>query len=290
MNAPDAGALFAGPAVEAQTWARFRPGVFEAMPGDEYHAIEAMSASGAKKMLRSPQHYRLARDEPGQSTDAMTFGTVVHCGVLEPDELERRVCIAPKVDKRTTPGKLRWAEFVASAIGRIVTDQDDYDRARRCIDAVLAHPSASRLLEDAQRELSLLWLDGEYKVPCKARYDIRSHGGVSDLKTTQDASPEGFGRQAANLLYHVQAAHYCSGGEHVLNETPAFFAFIAVESEPPHAVACYTLPPVAIQAGWRLMDEALARYRDALAAGKWPGYPETIRPLNLPRWALRHDA
>jgi hypothetical protein len=290
MNAPDTAALLAGPAPEPQTWATFTPGVFEAIPGDEYHAVEAMSASGAKKMLRSPQHYRLNRDQPGQPTDAMQFGTIVHCGVLEPDELDRRVCIAPKVDKRTTAGKLRWAEFVATAIGRIVVDQDDYDRARRCVDAVLAHPSASRLIEGAQRELSLFWLDGEYKVPCKARYDIHSHGGVSELKTTQDASPDGFAKQIANLNYHVQGAHYCSGREHVLNETPAFFAFIAVESEPPHVVACYTLPPVAIQAGRRLMDEALARYRDALAAGKWRGYPETIQAIDLPRWALRFDA
>lgn len=282
-----AAALLAGPSVVEATWAAFVPGVFEAMLGDEYHAVEAMSASGAKKMLRSPAHYKLMRDEPSAPTDTMQFGTAVHCGVLEPNDFENRICIAPKVDKRTTIGKERWAQFVAESGGKIVLDQADHDCVRRCIDAVLAHPSASRLLEGSQRELSLFWLDGEYKVPCKARYDARNHGGVIDLKTTQDASPEGFARQIANLLYHVQGAHYVVGAEHVLNETPAFFAFIAVESEPPHAVACYTLPPVAIQAGRRLMDEALARYKAALETGKWRGYSETIESIDLPRWALR---
>lgn len=272
---------------EVRPWATFVPGVFEAMPADEYFAVEAMSASGAKKMLRSPAHYRLMRTEPSEPTAAMVFGTAVHCGVLEPAEFEKRYVLAPSFNKRTNDGKRALAEWLEANVGRIGLDADEWDRARRCIDAVLAHPAASRLLEGAQRELSLFWLDGEYKVPCKARYDARNHGGVIDLKTTKDASPDEFAKQIANLLYHVQGAHYVSAHEHVLNETPAFFAFIAVESEPPHAVACYTLPPVAIQAGRREMDEALARYKAALALGKWPGYAETIQPIDLPRWSLR---
>jgi exodeoxyribonuclease VIII len=90
-------------------------------------------------------------------------------------------------------------------------DGDDWFRAKACIDAVNAHPAASQLLAGAERELSLFWTDARYHVPCKARYDARNHGLVMDLKTTQDASPEGFARQAANLLYHCQAAHYFSG-------------------------------------------------------------------------------
>lgn len=266
-------------------------GVFYGMPAAEYHAREAMSASGAKKMLRSPQHYRLSRDQPSAPTETMEFGTAVHCGVLEPEHFARRVTLIPDVNRRTTAGRAEHAAFLAAcAPGSILLNRDDYDRAARCIDAVLKHPAAAQLLGTARTEVSLFWRDARYDVPCKARWDIHSHGGVTDLKTTQDASPEGFARQIANLLYHVAAAHYLSGGEHVLNETPRFFAFIAVESEPPHAVACYTLPSNAILAGAHLMNRALERYRDALAAGEWQGYPQTIETLQLPRWALRFDA
>jgi hypothetical protein len=270
-----------------EVWARPADGVYYDLDATEYHAVESMSASGAKKILRSPQHYRLWRDQPSEPTDAMQFGTAVHCGVLEPDAFEGRICIAPKVDKRTTPGKLRWAEFLAMSGGRIVLDQEDYDRARRCIDALLAHPAVSRLLDGAKTEVSVLWTDAQYKVPCKCRYDALNYGGIVDVKTTKDASAEEFGKQAANLLYHVQSAGYWSGHEHILNTSPEFFTFVCVESEEPHAVAWFTVPPVAMMAGLRLWDEALARYKRALELGRWEGYPETSQTLELPRWALR---
>lgn len=282
MNAPEP--------INALARPPFAPGVFYGMPAEHYHATEAMSASGAKKMLRSPQHYRLMRDTPNEPTAAMQFGTAVHCGVLEPDTFADAVVCAPDVNKRTKDGKAEWEYFLSCNVGKTVLSPDDFARAQRCVDAVLAHPAARTLLDGAQREISLFWEDGRYKVPCKARYDIRSHGGVSDLKTTQDASPDGFARQIASLLYHVQGAHYCSGAEHALNASPTFFAFVCVESEPPHAVACYVLPSNAILAGAHLMSRALERYAAALAAGEWPGYPQEINQILLPRYALQFQA
>lgn len=267
----------------------FVPGVFYGLPAADYHRREAMSASGAKKMLRSPQHYKLMRDTPSVPTAAMEFGTVVHAGVLEPGTFGEVVAIAPEVDKRTKDGKAEWGAFAAANAGRIILSADDHSRALACVAAVRAHPAASKLLDGGEREMSLFWNDGRYKVPCKARYDAFNHGGVIDLKTTQDASPEAFGRSCATFLYHAQAAMYLSAGEHALNATPRFFAFICVESEPPHGVACYILPSAAIQAGAVLINIALERYAAALASGQWPGYSETIDALPFPKWALRFD-
>jgi len=274
---------------EAQAPPPFVAGEFPEMPAPQYHAIEAMSSSGAKKMLRSPQHYRLMRTTPNEPTPAMEFGTVVHCGVLEPDLFPSIVATAPECDKRSKDGKAEWAAFTLANAGRIAMKAEELARARRCIDAIRAHPAASKLLAGGRSEVSLFWEDGKYKVPCKCRWDSLNHGGGIDVKTTQDASPEGFARQAANLHYHVQAAHYISGHEHVLNESPQFFAFICVESEPPHAVACYVLPGNAILAGMHLVNRAYARYAEALATQTWPGYPETIDVLTLPKWALRFN-
>jgi len=267
----------------------FLPGVFYGQPAAEYHAREAMSASGAKKMLRSPQHYRLMRDTPSEPTAPMQFGTVVHAGVLEPDTFGEVVAIAPEVNKRSKDGKAEWEAFGAANAGRIILSAEDHRRALACIAAVRAHPAASKLLDGGEREISLYWQDGRYNVPCKARYDAFNQGGVVDLKTTQDASPEAFGRSCATFLYHAQAAMYLSAGEHALNATPRFFAFICVESEPPHAVACYVLPSAAILAGGVLINIALERYAAALAAAEWPGYPQTIDTLPFPKWALKFD-
>lgn len=284
MNAPDTHVALEN--VGEATRPRFVPGVFNNMPAETYHAIEALSASGSKKMIRSPMHYKLMRDAPAAPTDAMQFGTACHDGILEPESFASRVVCAPEVNKRTNAGKDALAAFEAANVGKIALSPSEFNRCRRCVDAVLAHPAARALLDGAIIESSLFWFDAKYGIPCKSRIDIRNHGGIADLKTTQDASPEAFGRSAASLLYHVQAAFNNAGHEHLLDSSMAFFAFICVESEPPHAVACYSLPGNAVMAGARLCNIAAERYAEALKTGRWRGYPETIDRLPFPKWAL----
>lgn len=279
-------------------------GVYYGMPAADYHAVESMSASGAKKIRKSPAHFRLMRDTPSEPTAQMQFGTCVHNGALEPDSLATRVVGGPDEAptrpsskqlsaKKPSPDTLSaiafWESFDAEHAGKIILSRHDFDRARRCIDAVHEHPAARYLLEDAQIEVSIFWQDKLFEVPCKARLDARKHGGIVDLKTCQDASPEGFARAIGAYDYHEQGWAYFSGCEHVLDATPEFFAFVCVETEPPHAVAVYHLGRESLMAGARLWDEALSRYKAALAAGKWTGYPETINTINAPRWKLRFD-
>lgn len=265
-------------------------GVYHDFDATEYHAIERMSASGAKKILRSPQHYRLERDQPSEPSPAMEFGTACHLGVLEPERFATGVICAPKFDMRRTGAKEAKELFDKANAGNIQLNHGDFDRARRCIDAVREHPAATYLLDGAKAEVSLLWHDKLYEVPCKARLDIMNHGGVIDLKTCGDASPEGFSRAIGQFDYSIQAWSNFSGSEHVLNATPTFFAFIAVETEPPYAVAVYQLGRESIMMGARLWDEALARYKRALELGKWEGYSDKIETINAPRWKLRHEA
>lgn len=267
----------------------FVAGVFENMPAEQYFAVEAMSQSGAKEMLRSPMHYRYARDNPPEPTPAMRFGTAVHTGVLEPELFDSTVVAMPAVDRRTAAGKAAYAAFMAAAAGKVVLSQADFDRARRCIDAVGRHPAAKALLAGATVETSLFWIDAKYHVPCKARIDARNHGGLIDLKTTTDASRDEWPRAAAGWGYHLQAANYFSGCEHLLDATPEFFAHVVVESEAPHGVAVYAMPGNAIMAGAARMNEALRLYADAMRSGYWTGYPSTIETFTFPRWATRAD-
>lgn len=268
----------------------FLPGVFDGMPAAIYHAIEAMSASGAKKMIQAPALFKLMRETGSTPTDAMQLGTAIHDGTLEPDTFSARVVAAPKFDRRSKAGREDAEAFDREHAGKVILAPDDYARALGAIAAVRRHPSAAKLLDGAQVETSAFWYDGRYKVPCKARFDARNHGLLIDLKSARDASPDGFARQAASLLYHVQAAHYCSASEHVFDESPQAFVFIVVETEPPFLVGCYAVPGNAILAGAHLMNIALSRYAEALATGIYPGYPETIEILNLPKWALRFEA
>lgn len=277
------------PGVDKPAPPPFVAGVFRGMPAETYFAIEAMSQSGSKEMLRSPLHFRFRRDNPTEPTPAMQFGTAVHTGVLEPDRFDAAVVAAPVVDRRTKDGKATFAAFLAQAEGKIVLAPADFDRCRRTIDAVHRHPMARELLAGAEMETSLFWLDARYKVPCKARVDARNHGGLIDVKTTHDASPHEWPRTVASWGYEIQAAAYFDGCEHLLDATPAFFVHIAVESEAPHGVACYALQGDAIGVGRARWNIALERFAKAQESGYWPGYATTIESIRLPRWATRLD-
>lgn len=281
----------------------FKEGVFYDMPADEYHAIEAMSQSGAKEMRRSAAHYRWARDHPKEPTETMQIGTLLHTAILEPDKFEDQAIVMPENAPRR-PTKLQlnakqpsketveainwWREFDERASGKIVIDAETRDMLMHMRDAVLRHDGARLLLENAKREVSLFWIDGKYKVPCKARLDAIDEDlfVVVDLKSTNDASAEEFGTTLANYAYHAQAAHYIGGCEHVYHRTPSF-VFIAVEREPPYGVACYAMQSNQILVGGRLMDRAYEAYAEALRTGYWASYSKKIQAAQMPGWALK---
>jgi hypothetical protein len=267
----------------------FCPGRYDDFPGERYYALEALSASGMVKLLRSPAHYRQWRDNPNPATPAMQFGTVVHGLVLEP---ERDIAaIAPDVERRSNADKAKWAEFEAQLGERVAIKQADFDRAQRVRDAVFAHAGARALLDtDGHSEVTLLWRDEEHGTDNKARIDrLRDDGVIIDLKTTSDVTPDAFARKAANGLLYVQAAHYLQASAQVLNTPQPYFAWIAVETEPPFGVRCYSAQEEGLCLGRDWADRAAWVYADAVRTGHWPGYPEHIEPLILPKWALALD-
>jgi len=280
------------------------PGYYEDMPAQDYFDVEAMSQSGAKKILRSPEHYILDRKEQKEPTPNMILGTAIHAALLEPDRFPLLVIQgAENAPARPTKAQLNaakpspaalasiayWKAFDEANKGKIVLDPETYARCIGARDAVRRKPRCMRLIEETSPEASLFWIDGEYQVRMKARLDLRAFGGIADLKSTGDASPDEFVRSCVKFGYHVQAANYFSGCEHVLDYTPAFFALIAVETDPPYGVGLYAMPTAAIQAGGVLMRVAMERYAEAIATGVWKGYDEAIVELKFPKWALRFD-
>lgn len=289
---------------EALTIAEIAPGRYDSMPPEQYHAAEWVGSGGIKKLLQSPAHFIVDRTQKKAPTDEMLFGTAVHMGVLEPELFSNAIgCVPLDAPKRPTKTQINakkpspetleqidwWQRFDEdNRFCHMVLPAPDYERVQRTVDAILAHPGARRLLTGGRPEVSLFWQDARYGVPCKARIDfLRDDGGMVDLKTTTDASPEGFGRIIANYRYAAQAAHYWSGGEHALNASPKFFAFIAAEKEPPYGVSAQVLQVDALRMGMSQCERALKRYAEAVATGRWPAYSDLIEPAILPAWALR---
>jgi exodeoxyribonuclease VIII len=164
--------------------------------------------------------------------------------------------------------------------------------------AVLDHPGASVLLAACEEfQLSLVWR--ENNLLCKGRLDWLSSElkTIIDLKKCQDASPEGFARSIATYGYHRQAAMYLRGATYHGIDAQNY-VIIAVENEPPHAVALYTLTERGntvfthiaqlspVEYGNRELLRLLDLYEHCEATGEWPSYPEKPVPISLPAWVM----
>jgi hypothetical protein len=262
------------------------PGVYPAMPFDEYFSFENISKHQLDSLARSPAHYRAALEHPRKRTPAMAFGAAVHAAVLEPEDFCSRYWQAPDTDKRTKAGKQAYE--AAEAAGHILLKEEEWIAILAMTDAIRAHPYASILLapEDGESEISLSWIDEETGVHCKARPDFvnSAHDLIVDLKTSENASMGAFARACVNYRYHVQAGFYLAAAPAAGVRANAF-VFVVAETECPWAIGIYELAPDDLELGRTLYRKDLRLYAQCLASDTWPSYPPEVRQLELPQWA-----
>lgn len=256
----------------------------------EYRAAPGISASKIKRALRSLEHM----DTETEATAAMQLGTALHMAMLEPDRFAAEYVVA-ELDRRTKAGKEAAAEHEAA--GRTVLSQSTGDAINAMRESLLRAPASREFFDGSAKlstEVSVFWRDEdvhpETAVDCKLRADaiVKGAGIILDLKTTQDASRDGFARSVANMHYHVQAAHYLSPTAYS-DRYPKRFLFVAVETSAPWSVGIYELDAGAMEVGFELRERGIRRIIDADAREQWRGYAAGLEPqsLALPAWALR---
>jgi len=251
-------------------------------PADKYHADrEHVSKSWLDQIHRSPAHLRAYLEGLRPPTPRMEFGQLVHAWVLEPDSIQSRYLRTPNFDRRTKAGKAGAAEMEARAkeSGMTMVDDETWDKATLIVAGVYRNKAAASILSKGDAEQSVIWINSETGEPCKARADWLRENFTTDVKITVDASLDAFGRSIARYRYHVQDAHYREGFD-----SPRF-VWIAVETEPPYAVAVYADNADMLSIGKAHRDADLRLYAECKAKDQWPGYPDVVQEIALPRWA-----
>ena len=114
--------------------------LIENMSDEAYHASPEFSSSQLKDMNRSAAHFyvnNVSKEAQKETTNAMSFGTLVHTMFLEPEQFEKEFVIAPKFDRRTKAGKEEAAAWEEANTGKMLVTDEDNEAAKHREDLFL---------------------------------------------------------------------------------------------------------------------------------------------------------
>jgi exodeoxyribonuclease VIII len=153
-------------------------------------------------------------------------------------------------------------------------------RGNKEVEPYLTHPSAKIETSIVSVE-KVKGLD----IVCKGRCDLITMDNtvIVDLKTTEDASAEGFSKSFMSYGYWMQAAHYisiCRASGIPIEK----FLFIAVEKNPPYCTAIYELDASSLEKAFAIRQRLMENLSDCIARGEFPAYTKGTQSLTLPPW------
>lgn len=270
-----------------------RDGLVLGMDEDEYHGGPEFSSSAAKEILKTPAHYKhVYLDGHREKKKAWDIGTAVHSKVLGvgadtvtcPPEL-----LASNGAMSTKAAKEWRAE--QEAAGLIVVSAAEQQQVNAMAESVLTHDLARGWFElPGHSEASMFATDPETGLRLRCRFDRLPDDprAAIDLKTTLDASPEGFKKRAHDLRYHVSRAHYLHTAD-LAGHPRQEMVFVAVENKAPYLVAVYQFDREQVERGEREARRARELLKRCQELGEWPGYSPNLEFLEAPAYAMYQD-
>lgn len=274
-----------------------REGIVYGMPEDEYHGhgkhshlrFAEVSSTHAKTLAKSAKTYHYMRVNNVSQEPKATFdvGTAAHTAILGvgmglveyPEEH-----MTPSGNVSTAAKTVAWAKEQREA-GLTPVSASQARDVKGMKEAVLAHPLARHLLErEGHPEVSIF--DEFLGVKRRGRFDyLPDDGDVAvDLKTTVDASPNGFKYAIAKFGYHIQRGHYL----HIMRQLGRNLdmRFITVEKHAPYLVAVHCVDDEFADMGEVEALEAIDTFNRCMESGVWPGYEEKLHVLKPPMGAI----
>lgn len=271
-----------------------KEGLYKDVHESVYRSLPAASYSTLKGFAKTPAHARERMVHPKPSTPAQELGRATHLAILEPNRFSLEYVAAPDVDRRTKAGKAEWAAFDAEHPDATLLKPEDFAACCSMRDAIWAHPLASAILgSQGMREVSAVWQDVDTGEWCKARPDLLcrwdGRSVIVDVKSTKDASPFWFGRDANRFHYDSQLAFYKMGLA-AIAPADRGAVIVAIENEAPFAIGVYAVPVDVLELGSRKAARWLKTYAECKKAESWPGYPVELMNLEIPTYAWKEDA
>jgi hypothetical protein len=270
-----------------------KPGLVFDLDERSYHlGRNSLSASSAKVLLGK---------RPPTSQEALSFGTLAHAVLLEPEKAQRAYAVldpneigvkadgSPAANPTATSA---WKSAVSAAekAGQLVVTPGQWKRANEMASAVFSHKRAAEILAACpQREVSA-YAEFAPDVLVRGRFDLLGDGMIADYKTAQDGDPVPFERIAYKFGYHIQAAVYEDLARLNGIENDGLRFILCEKEQTPggnYRVSVTRLDDLYIEKGRQEFREAIRRW---LALGKvvdLPNYPDDEVIVGMPSYL--HD-
>lgn len=283
-------------------------GLIRGESSEVYHAQDAVSASKLRTFARKPGGAQLyhqkyvAKTLEREESDAMRFGSALHCAVLEPEKLSERYCTRPAgIDRRTTAGKIAYAQFEAANQGKTILDADDAKLIVTISNQIRAHKTAAQLLAAGESEVGFRVQSALENLPVlQCRTDWINLDGceltegrpyVLDIKTTATLEEDAFGnfqRSFEEHAYHRQAALYMSIVRYAIDIGIRDFWFVAAEKCAPFGVQVKRLSDRALDRGKVETAQLLSDLDECYRLNWWPNTSQDPGEIDLsPRYYAR---
>jgi hypothetical protein len=261
------------------------PAFCAGMTEADYRKAIGLSQSSLKIFSKSAAHYLASTEEQHEPTDAMILGSVFHAMVLQPDEAKNLYAVKLKVDGRSKEGKAYNEQFAIENAGKFIINVEQEAQLLAMKASLLSHPKANELLANSDyRELPVF---GTYPTPygdvrLKGLIDAydSKRGFVNDIKTCEDASPEGFRKAIWDRRYDFQDVQYgwlLQNAGKPVNQ----FNFLCIEKKPPFAVAVYSISAESLLKSAGRWEDLVIEFGACTSSGIWKAYSDEVIELSL---------
>lgn len=225
-----------------------------------------LSYSSLSNFKSSPREFIDYKLKVVKQTDAMAFGSMVHCLILEPEDFSNRYFVLEDAEicasiggamPRGTKAYKEWkAAQIEAAEGKTIITQQDYQDAYYMALNVTHNRAAGKILRLATaHEKPIEWEMKNFKF--RGIIDGEGEDVVFDLKTCADASPKKFQRDIISMDYYLQAALYLKG----IGKMKRYF-IIAIDKN--NGVSVHQLSDSLIEHGINEVESLLDKFNECI--------------------------
>lgn len=250
---------------------------------------DILSYSSLSQFAETPADFIKYKMQLKVQTDAMIYGSMVHCLVLEPGKFNSRYFVMDDnliieqiggAKPRATSAYKAWAnEKRAMAGEREVVSAQDFKDAHGTSQAISYNRTARVILDLCQeREVKIEWEYLNYKF--KGFIDGKGNKNKFDIKTVQDANVKKVRWSIIDMWYYGQAAMYGVGSDSLDDN------YFIIAADKKGGVSCHQLSKNLIERGRKEYEYYVNKFSECILSDSFNSSYEFFAD----RWDGIYDA